>query len=235
MNTSVIIEDIRKRSHRIHSDELQRRQELEGGYFETALTRRIINEAEEKSNNKFSLQSWKRTGIVIGVVLGAAFIIYRILIMISPNSSGTRFVTNPVKQREPPEDSAPEDPPHSSPKPVTRKVVMFDVDRKLDVLQDIYPILWRKYVRNYQADWLISPLKGNPKLTVDFYYDGAFETDSKKALDMITSDMLQFPSESGNYFETQEDFENFIFIIKTKKDLCTERGIVYKVLQMDKI
>jgi hypothetical protein len=238
MNSSFIIEDIRKRSHRVHQEELLRRQREEDEEYETALPRRIINEAEENVSRKYALQGWKRISVVGALFLGSVYVIYRIMILLSPKSP----IPKPVTFR-PTQDPKPE-PPKAEPKEEREEVevrrepkrmVMFSVDRKLDLLQELYPRRWSKFERNFEAEWLQGSVRSESSLTIDFFLEGGSDDEDSVAIDMITSDMLQYPSPDKTYFNSQEEFENFIFTIKEKKDLCTGRGIVYKVLQMDKM
>lgn len=79
MNTSIIIDDIRKRSIRVQRDKILDRIRQEEEIAEAALPRRIILEAEEKAKQKILIQGWKKTACMVAMFLGAGYIIYRLL------------------------------------------------------------------------------------------------------------------------------------------------------------
>jgi hypothetical protein len=253
MNPSVIIEDIRKRSHRVQREELIRRQR-EDEYEDDeriALSRRLIIGAEENVARKHAAHSWKRTTVIGILSIGVAYIIYRTMTMLSPKTQLKGFSlknAHPGKTDTDKDDVTPgegDDIPQAPEQRQlktdsrvgnSRRVVMFSVDQKLDILQELYPRRWSKFERNFQTEWLVTSLRRAEKsLSIDFFLEAVSDTEDSVAIDMITSDMLQYPCVTKEYFTSQEEFENFIFTIKEKKDLCSARGIVYKVLQTDKM
>jgi hypothetical protein len=246
MNSAIIIEDIKKRSYRLQREQFLRQlkqDEEEAG--EQYFPKRILEEAEENVSRKHADQGWKRYTVVGALFLGSAYIIYRLIILLTPNPKSKRFTLRASKPREdeikPPtsENKEEEEERQGKPEPRPRgpkKMVMFSVDRKLDVLQELYPRRWVKFERNFQADWFVSSLREDRKpLVVDFFLENDSTEEDSIAIDMITSDMLDYPSETKDYFSSQSEYDSFIYEIKEKKDIFSSRGIVYRVLQMDKI
>lgn len=233
MNTSIIIDDIRKRSIRVQRDKILDRIRQEEEIAEAALPRRIILEAEEKAKQKILIQGWKKTACMVILGLGVSYVIYRLLAMQQQKKPERKppvikrnlsIQTEMVNEQDDNDEEKP-----------NRKTVKFEIDgdeeevgdAKLEKLQTMYPKLWKTFERDSGPEWLVSNLTGG-KMAFDFYSE-----EMSTGIDMISSDMLQYPGPSTVHFETQEDFENSIYNRKLKEELCEDNSLVYKLINLD--
>ena len=232
MNTSIIIDDIRKRSIKIQRDKILEKIRQEEELEATTLPRRIILEAEERAKEKIALQGWKRNLSFLVIFLGAGYAIYRILIAGRQKLSNRKPVPKPLSASFAiqTENTVEEEEFDNR----TRKLakVTFDIDnidstspddKEMEKLKIDYPKHWRGFERDYEPDWLRSNVTGQMKF-------GFYNKELRIAIDMITSEMLQYPND---HFSTQEDFENSIYDRQLKKDLSEHHSITYKIINLD--
>ena len=236
MNTSIIIDDIRKRSIKIQRDKILEKIRQEEELEATTLPRRIILEAEERAKEKIALQGWKRNLSFLVIFLGAGYAIYRILIAGRQKLSNRKPVPKPLSasfaiqtENTVEEEDEEEEFDNHTRKPAK---VTFDIDnidskshgdKEMEKLKIDYPKHWRGFERDYEPDWLRSNVTGQMKF-------GFYNKELRIAIDMITSEMLQYPND---HFSTQEDFENSIYDRQLKKDLSEHHSITYKIVNID--
>jgi hypothetical protein len=213
MNSSVIINDIRKRSIRLQRDHILDSIRNEEQFYETPLPQRIIIEAEERAREKTDSHSWKKTAFMV-VFIGLSFyLIFRFMSqsipppLTAPKRKLPKLSTTIAVQTD--QDL--------SPTPTTR--LTFHMDEKLEKLKTEYSHTW-KFERDYQPSWLLSPISG--LMTIDFY-----NPDDNLCLDVIRYDMLAYPN---SYHDSEETFENFIYERKLKAELCHKQGLDYQEL-----
>jgi hypothetical protein len=212
MNSSVIINDIRKRSIRLQRDHILESIRNEEQFFETPLPKRIIIEAEERAREKTDSHSWKKTTFLV-IFIGLCFyLLFRFM------SQGIPPPIQVSKRKIPPLSSTIAIQTESQPSPSTPRLT-FNIDEKLERLKREYSHSW-KFEKDFQPSWLTSPISG--QMTIDFY-----NPDETLALDIIKNDMLEYPNP---YHNSEEEFENFIYDRKLKLDLCKDRGIDYQEL-----
>ena len=230
MNTSIIIDDIRKRSIKIQRDKILEKIRQEEELEATTLPRKIIMEAEERAREKIALQGWKRNLSFIAIFLGAGYIIYRILM--TGRQKLSRKKTPPVTssfaiQTETVEEEKEENDVKPKPSRVTFNVEPKDEEeslpREIRKLKTDYPRHWKGFQPNYEFPWLTSNVTGQMKF--DFY-----NSDLKIGIDMITAEMLEYPNV---HFTTQEDFENSVYDRQLKLELSDDHSITYKVINLD--
>lgn len=213
MNTSIIIDDIRRRSIRVQRDKILERIRQEEEIATTTLPRKIIREAEERARERVALQGWKRHLAFIAVILGVGYVIYRILgnrqRLVRPRVKSTSFAI----QTEGIDENTGN----------AKRAVSFESEKdwKLERFKLEHPMTWKQFERDGQPDWLVSDVSG--RLSFDF-----FNTELKLAIDVINKDMLRFPS--PGYFETQEEFENSVYNRKLKSELSSANSFSYKTI-----
>jgi hypothetical protein len=213
MNSSIIINDIRKRSIRLQREQILDDIRREEEYYEAPLPKRIIIEAEERAKEKTNSHSWKKS-LLLTLFIGLSF--YLVF----------RFMIQNV--------SAPP-PPKLKPKPLSATIaiqtdqaevssrVSFQVDEKLERLREEFKQDWKYFERDVRLPWLKSPISG--PMFFDFY-----SPELKMAVDVLNNDMLEYPN---TYHDTEEQFENFVYERKLKMDLCSEREIEYQELTIE--
>jgi hypothetical protein len=216
MNSSIIINDIRKRSIRLQREQILENIRREEEYYEAPLPQRIIIEAEERAKEKTNSHSWKKTALLTLFIGICFYIVFRFM----------SKATAPPTILEPP-----------FPKPRLKpsvaiaiqtddtpsQKVSFQLDEKLERLKEEFMGGdWKEFDRDVYPTWLKSPISG--PMGFDFY-----SSELKIAIDVLYNDMLEYPN---CYHKTEEQFENFIYERKIKMDLCSERGIEYQELAM---
>jgi len=213
MNSSIIIDDIRKRSIRVQREQILERIRNEEDFYDQPLPRRIIQEAEERAKERVSSSGWKKTIIIILLFLAMGYIVFRSMMLSAKEPVYApvqipRMITTEIQTDE---------------TPVERKNIRFDLDERFEKLKEVYPHTWKEFEMDFQEEWLRSPISG--LLVVRYYHP-----ELRVAVDVLYSDMLEFPN---RYHKTVEQFENFIFEKSLKTKLCEENGIQYKELIID--
>lgn len=221
MNSSIIINDIRKRSIRLQREQILENIRREEDYYEAPLPQRIIIEAEERAREKTNSHSWKKTALLTLFIGICFYLVFRFMSQ-ATSLPQPLLPKQPIKPRLKPSVSISiqTDTPES-PGPVQK--VSFQLDEKLERLKEEYlGGDWREFDRDVYPTWLKSPISG--PMGFDFY-----ASELKIAIDVLYNDMLGYPN---CYHKTEEQFENFIYERKIKMDLCSERGIEYQELAM---
>lgn len=232
MNTSIIIDDIRKRSIKIQRDKILEKIRQEEELEAVTLPRKIIQEAEERAKEKIALQGWKRNLSFVVIFLGAGYAIYRILMAGKqklnprkpPSSTSFAIQTETILDDD---DDVEYDAREKTVINDERKTIKFNIpkikDRETEKLKTVYPKHWKEFERDYEPPWLVSRVSG--QMSFGFYHSGL-----KIGIDMITSEMLEFPNK---HFSTQEDFENSIYDRQLKTELSEDYSVTYKIVNLD--
>lgn len=212
MNSSIIIDDIRRRSIRLQRDQFLDRIRQEEDFYEQPLPKRIIIEAEERAKDRISSSGWKKMMFVIFLFIAIGYIIFKSMLNNSTPevripTRAPRMVTTEIQT-----DS-----------PLEKKAVRFEIDNHLEKLKDEFPTEWRSFETNFRREWLRSPISG--LLTIHYY-----NSEMNLVVDVFHNDMLVYPNQ---YHETVEQFENFIFEKNLKMRLCEENGIQYQEIFID--
>jgi hypothetical protein len=215
MNSSIIIDDIRKRSIRVQRDQILERLRHEEDLYDQPLPKRIIIEAEERAKERVSSSGWKKTFIFILLFLSMGYIVFRFMMISAkepqhevPIPRHPRMITTEIQTDSPPNE---------------RKSIRFDIDERFEKLKEEYPHDWKEFENDFQEEWLRSPISG--PLFIQYYHP-----ELKVAVDVLNGDMLEFPND---YHKTVEQFENFIFEKSLKTKLCEENDIQYRELIID--
>lgn len=196
--TSIIMDDIRKRSIRIQRDQILERIKQEEEFQNLSLPKQLIIEAEERARERIDGQSWKKYFIMVLIMTGIGYIIFK-------------FTRNNVPVSPPPQ--------HSSEK----KTVKFNPEmtiREISTarLRKEYPDAWKGFKNKESPTWLVSNLSG--KLSFEY-----FNPELGVAIDVVMREDLSFPSKK--YKDDEIKFENFIYDIELKKTECKARNIQY--------
>lgn len=211
MNSSIIIDDIRKRSIRVQRDQMIERLKQEEEFFETSVPKRIIMEAEERAREKVQSQGWKKTFVFVVFMIACAYLIFRYIktnMGVKPQVQKQKkkmMITTEI-QTDPVETPVPE-----------KRAVKFSIDEKMERIKLAYPDTWKEFERNVKFPWLRSPISG--PMFVDFYLE-----DERLAIDVIHNDMLEYPN---IYHTTEEQFENYVYERKLKMDQCQENDVSF--------
>lgn len=212
MNSSIIIDDIRRRSIRLQRDQILERIRQEEDFYEQPLPKRIIIEAEERAKDRISSSGWKKTMFIIFLFISIGYIIFKFMLINSTTEvrippRQPRMVTTEIQTES----------------PLERKAVRFELDSHLEKLKNEFPSDWRGFENGFSREWLRSPISG--PLVIRYYHP-----DMNLAVDVFHNDMLEYPNQ---YHETVEQFENFIFEKNLKMSLCEENGIQYQEIFID--
>lgn len=197
MMTSIIMDDIRKRSIRIQRDQILERIKQEEDFQNLSFPKQLIIEAEERARERVEGQSWKKYFIMLLIMTGIGYIIFK-------------FTRNnvPVSQPSPPSE---------------KKSVKFNPEmtiREISMtrLRKEYPDTWKGFKSKESPAWLVSNLSG--KLSFEY-----FNPELGVAIDVVMREDLSFPSKK--YKDDEIKFENFIYDIELKKTECKARNIQY--------
>lgn len=218
MNTSIIIDDIRKRSVRLQRDKILEQIRQEEDMEAMSIPKQIILEVEERAKERVNSQGWKKTALFT-VFLGAvAYLVYkyvsreikpRLIEHIRPE-----LVSMSIQTDTPDED-------------VTPRKVCFQLYDKEDEFYKTYPDTNIEcYVKNYTSEWLINKSSGS-EMIIDF-----MDLEGGHAVDFIPKDMLKYPNDK---FDNQDDFELSIYERELKRELCARRSIKYDIIVMNDV
>lgn len=222
MNTSIIIDDIRKRSIRLQREQLLEQLKHEEDFESMTIPKRIILEAEERAKERVSSQGWKKTVLFTLFLIGLGYLLYK---YIARDNGKQPMIIKPPKPElvsmsiQTEEDI--EEPVVNEPKRVSFQLF----DKEVEFARHVKSRELRTfYKRNFTEDWLVNKSTGKP-MTFDFYNDN-----EDHAIDIISREMLIYPNDM---FETQEDFEMSIYERELKKQLCRQRSIEYEIIVAD--
>lgn len=187
MMTSIIMDDIRKRSIRIQRDQMLERIRQEEEYQNLTLPKQLIIEVEERARERVEGQSWKKYFIMILLIGVLAYIIFKF----TKNESSST---------------------HQIPE---KKSVKFNPnttirENTLKRIRKMYPDDWRGFQNKQSPPWLVSNISG--KLSFEY-----FNPELGVAIDVVMRDDLSFPSKKYNDDEIKfENFIYDIELKKTE-------------------
>jgi hypothetical protein len=226
MNSSIIIDDIRRRSIRVQRDQILEQIKREEEIEALTIPKRFILEAEERAKERVSDQSWKKNFFLAILYLISGFLIIKF----------TRSLTATPSPPPPVSTSVPE----PIPEPEGKKNVRFNLKspepipeseyepeeyepNKLELLMRDYPKTWRDFSSKFTADWLMSDVSG--KMQFDF-----FDEDGMVAVDYDPGDFFKFPNSLTN---DEIQFQNMIYDRDLKRTICEEKNIEYREITID--
>jgi hypothetical protein len=217
MFSSVIADDIRKRSIRVQRDQILDQLRREEEIDNMSIPKRFILEAEERARERVNDQGWKKTFIVSLIVLvgGGLFIFFL-----------RRF--NKEQQQTPIPKMLSEMEIQTDDSPQNKKNVRFETENdgekeedekgdKMSRLMEEFPNSWRNFILDYSPEGLVSDLTGS--LVFDFY-----DEESLLLVDFDPEDFFQFPNSITN---DEIRFKNMIYDKKLKRKYCEDSGIEY--------
>lgn len=221
MNSSIIIDDIRRRSIRVQRDQILEQIKREEEIEALTIPKRFIFEAEERAKERINEQGWKKNFFLAILFLISGFLIIKF----------TRSLTATA-----PSPSISEPQPESQPEPENKKNVRFNLKspepeydpedyepNKLELLMRDYPKKWRVFSSKFTAEWLVSDVSGD--MQFDF-----FDEEGMVAVDYDPRDFFKFPNSLTN---DEIQFQNMIYDKDLKRSICEERNIEYKEITMD--
>lgn len=215
MNSSVIIDDIRKRSIRVQRDQILEQIRREEEIDNMSIPKRFILEAEERARERIQGQGWKKTLFLSLVVLVGGFLLIKFL-----------RGMNPISSSPPPRKICMEMEIQTEEDISSKKTVRFEEDpeeefsteiNKFERLMEEFPTNWKNFYQNFSPEGMISDITGN--LHFDFY-----DEENKIGVDFDPEDFFQFPNSLTN---DEIRFQNMIYDKKIKRAYCEEKGIEY--------
>lgn len=225
MNSTVIIDDIRKRSIRVQRDQyieqIRREEEIDA----MSIPRRFILEAEERARERIQEQGWKKTLFMTLVILVGGFLLVRFLRNTNqpPHPPPKTQLNSRTEIEIRTDDTPPKKTVWFSQTEVDEDVGGGDGGRdKLTRLIEEFPDSWRGFVPNHSPDDLISDLTENPGF--DFYDEAG-----GVAVDFDPEDFFQFPNSITN---DEIRFQNMIYDKTVKRTYCEKANIEYYELTL---
>lgn len=212
MNSTMIMDDIRRRSIKLQRDRILETIRREEEWGDMSIPRRIIMDAELRAVERVESQGWKRNTTVVILVVAVVWLSIRWL----HTKHATPWVLEAPGQTTGVEIETQTDYPPPKTVRFTREPI--------DMLREDYPQLWRGFVEGYSPPWLISEVSG--KLAFDFYHP-----DEAIAVDYIDPSSNSFPNAIVGDDEIR--FQNMIYDRACKLRLSREHGVDYVVLDRE--
>jgi hypothetical protein len=170
MNSSIFINDFRRRSIRVERDKILEQLRMEEEMENMSIPKRFIFEAEERARERVEGQRWKRILLLVLFFGIGGFIIFKVFRRASRIPRATRVEMEVQTE--------------------TKKTVSFREDRR-DLLRGEYPDSWETFVEHHSPEWLVSDITGG--MQFDFYNE-----DENVAVDIVPGDFYKFPNSVTN-------------------------------------